>query len=233
MAVFYTDTGSFNNLNVTGSTILSSSAQTLKIIGSGSSVLSITGSTGPLFEVTDDLSSNYLTVISGSVYLLNVASESTTITGSLIVSKGGANILEVNESTSSYFDIISGSVTLLNVSSGSTTISGSLRVSGSILLNGSPIGGYSTQTVTTTHNETITSGNKIILGNTTGGAFSVNLPTAVGNTAMISVKKVAGTPALTVDANSTETIDGGLTAVINRVDESITLIASGSNWFII
>lgn len=94
-------------------------------------------------------------------------------------------------------------------------------------------GGYTVTTQSTTYNPTVTSGTLIILCDTTSGGFIVTLPTAVGNTATIVVKKIAGTPALTVEGNGSETIDGGLTAVINRVDESITLISNNSNWLII
>ena len=87
--------------------------------------------------------------------------------------------------------------------------------------------------VSTTYTETATSGTKIIKANTTGGAFTITLPTAVGNTATIIIKKTAGVPSLTVDGAGTETIDDGLTAVINRVYESITLVSDNINWLII
>jgi hypothetical protein len=63
--------------------------------------------------------------------------------------------------------------------------------------------------------------------------FSVTLPTAVGNTAQITIKKIAAANQLTVDAAGAETIDGGLTAVLNNNNESITLISDGANWRII
>ena len=73
----------------------------------------------------------------------------------------------------------------------------------------------------------------MVLCNTTGGAFTVNLPTAVGNTATLVIKKSSGTPNLTVDGSGSETIDGGLTATIVRVYESITIISDNANWWII
>jgi hypothetical protein len=94
-------------------------------------------------------------------------------------------------------------------------------------------GGYTIVSVTTTHNETATSGTKIVKADTTGGGFTINLPTAVSNTATIVIKKTDGTADLTVDANGSETIDGGATAILRRVDESITLISDNSNWLII
>ena len=92
---------------------------------------------------------------------------------------------------------------------------------------------YTVISVSTTHNETVTSGTKVIKADTTSGAFSINLPTAIGNTATIIIKKTAGTAALTVDASGSQTIDGGLTAVLNKVYESITLVSDNANWQII
>ena len=92
---------------------------------------------------------------------------------------------------------------------------------------------YTVTSVSTTYTETATSGTKIIKADTTGGVFSITLPTAVGNTATIIIKKTAGTPSLTVDGAGTETIDDGLTAVINIVYESITLVSDNSNWLIV
>jgi hypothetical protein len=92
---------------------------------------------------------------------------------------------------------------------------------------------YSVTSVSTTYSESATSGTKIIKATTAGGAFTINLPTAVGNTATIIIKKTAGSANLTIDGAGTETIDGGLTAILRRVDESITLVSDNSNWLII
>jgi hypothetical protein len=50
---------------------------------------------------------------------------------------------------------------------------------------------------------------------------------------MLIIKKTAGTATLTIDGNGSQTIDGGLTAAIVEIDESITLISNNANWFII
>jgi hypothetical protein len=93
--------------------------------------------------------------------------------------------------------------------------------------------GYTVITVSTTHNETVTSGTKIIKANTTSGSFTITLPSAVGNTATIIIKKVAGSPDLVIDGNGTETIDGGSTATLKVINESITLISDNTNWLIV
>jgi hypothetical protein len=123
----------------------------------------------------------------------------------------------------------------------STTVTGLLKGNGTAIsaatagtdyLTPSDVA-YSVANVSTTYSETATKGTKIIKADTTGGAFTINLPTAVSNTAIIIIKKVAGSGALTIDGNLTETIDGGTTATINKVYESITLISDNTNWQIV
>jgi hypothetical protein len=79
-----------------------------------------------------------------------------------------------------------------------------------------------------TYSETATSGQLVVLCT---GTFAINLPTAVGNTAVITVKCLAG--AVTLDPAGAETIDGGATAVVNVAGASITLVSDGANWEII
>jgi hypothetical protein len=95
-------------------------------------------------------------------------------------------------------------------------------------------GGYTvTAHLTSNYTETATSGTKIIKCDTTSAAFTVTLPTAVGNQATLIVKKLAGTNILTVDAAGSETIDGGLIAEMYEEQESITLVSDNVNWLII
>jgi vancomycin permeability regulator SanA len=61
----------------------------------------------------------------------------------------------------------------------------------------------------------------------------VTLPTAVGNTATLIIKKMVAANTLTVDGAGSETIDSALTAVIFDLEESITLISDNANWLII
>ena len=87
MPIFYTDSGSFNNLEVTGSTILSGSSNVLTIKGSGSVILTVSGSQGPLFTINDNFSSTELfAVSSGSIDVLTVSNTKVvSVSGSLIV----------------------------------------------------------------------------------------------------------------------------------------------------
>ena len=96
-------------------------------------------------------------------------------------------------------------------------------------------GTYTVATQTAaTRNETGTSGTIIILCDCTSNAITVNMPTAVGNTATFVIKKIdSSANAITIDAFSTQTIDGGLTAVLQVKDESLSLISDNANLKII
>lgn len=96
---------------------------------------------------------------------------------------------------------------------------------------GSPTVVYSpTTSIIITEN----SGEVIVLANATSGSLTVNLPTAIANTAKITVKKTdSSVNTVVIDANSTQTIDGSLTKTIEFQYTSVTLISNGSNWFII
>lgn len=67
-----------------------------------------------------------------------------------------------------------------------------------------------------------------------GSAFTVNLPAASGLTGKkYSIKKTDSSfNAVTIDANSSETIDGATTTTLNTQYESVELICDGSNWHI-
>lgn len=67
----------------------------------------------------------------------------------------------------------------------------------------------------------------------TTGTFTVNLPTAVGITGRIYVIKNTGTGVITIDANSTETIDGALTQTLSVQYTSYMIQSNGANWLII
>jgi len=63
----------------------------------------------------------------------------------------------------------------------------------------------------------------------TSGTFTVNLPTAVGVQGKVYIVKNSGSGLITIDPNSTETIDGALTYKIGG-NESLKLMSTGTNW---
>ena len=81
---------------------------------------------------------------------------------------------------------------------------------------------------------TVGSGDYCILCDCTGGAIQVDLPTAIGNTRELQIKKIdASVNAVTIDAFGTETIEGTLTN--NDLDvqgEAYTIRADEANYLI-
>lgn len=65
------------------------------------------------------------------------------------------------------------------------------------------------------------------------GTFTVDLPTASGVSGQDIVIKNNGTGTITVDGNSSETIDGELTIDISVQYDSVTLRSDGTNWYIV
>lgn len=86
-------------------------------------------------------------------------------------------------------------------------------------------------TVTSAH--TATTSNETILCDASGGAFTVTLPAASGNSSLFYyIIKIEGSAnAVTIDANGSETISGKLTLVLGAFDGA-RITCNGSNWFI-
>lgn len=75
----------------------------------------------------------------------------------------------------------------------------------------------------------------VILGDATGGAFTVTLPTAVGRAGKtFTVKRInSGGNAVTVGTTSSQTIDGSTTYALSSQYASVTVVSDGANWHII
>lgn len=86
--------------------------------------------------------------------------------------------------------------------------------------------------VTTTY--TILTSDETILANTSGGAFTITLPTAVGIAGKEYTIKNIGSPvnAVTVDGDGAETIDGTATRIITSQNDSITVRSDGTEYWI-
>ena len=72
----------------------------------------------------------------------------------------------------------------------------------------------------------------LVLCDTTTGAFTVTLYTAVGNTGnKITIMKTdSALTAVTVDPNGSQTINGLTTVTLQDQYESLRLVSDGSNW---
>ena len=76
---------------------------------------------------------------------------------------------------------------------------------------------------------------RLILGDATGGAFTVTLLTAAGREGWeIMVKKTdASGNAVTIDGAGSETIDGATTVALSSQYSSRRLISDGTNWHVV
>jgi hypothetical protein len=74
-----------------------------------------------------------------------------------------------------------------------------------------------------------------ILVDATSGPVTITLPSAAGNAGKLyKIKKIDTTGAtVTIDANASETIDGGLTAVITAPYVALALQCDGTGWWIV
>jgi len=90
-----------------------------------------------------------------------------------------------------------------------------------------------TKTSVLTYNATATLNTQIILCDTSTNNVTVNLPTAVGNTAIYEIKKTAAANSMILDPASTETIDGSTTITVVVENESLTLVSDNTNWKVI
>lgn len=80
-----------------------------------------------------------------------------------------------------------------------------------------------------------TTSNDIILMDASGGAKTVNLFAASGNSGRhLFIRKTDSSfNAVTIDGNASETIDGSTTTTLDTQNESLHLVCDGSNWHII
>ncbi len=88
-------------------------------------------------------------------------------------------------------------------------------------------------TSTTPDSITTSDLNSTILVDATSGAFTVNLLSAATATAgfSVTIKKVdTSANVVTIDASTTETIDGALTYTIGGIYQTVTLVSDGTNW---
>lgn len=90
-----------------------------------------------------------------------------------------------------------------------------------------------TASKTTTY--TATGDETVIPCSASGGAFTVTLPAAASYTGkkFIIIKTDTSTNAVTIDGNSSETINGQTTISLNFQYESVEIMCDGSNWFVI
>lgn len=75
----------------------------------------------------------------------------------------------------------------------------------------------------------------LIRCDSSGGAFSVNLPAASGNAGLTLVVKKTDSSfnPVTIDGSGSETIDGSTTTTVNTQNEALMIQCDGTNWQIV
>jgi hypothetical protein len=149
-----------------------------------------------------------------------------TIAGTLAETKGGTN-----QTTYATGDILfaSASNTLSKLSAGTNTHV--LTLVGGVPAWQAPSGGSSAWALTTkTANYTATTSDNVIRCDATSGNFTITLYAASGNSGkFLFVNNVKDSGLITIDGNSSETIDDELTQELGPRD-SVLLICNGTNW---
>lgn len=95
--------------------------------------------------------------------------------------------------------------------------------------------GYLFPVTVVTGNYTQSLNDSILLVNATSGAITITLQPALQcEQKRLTIKKTDSSGnAVTIDANSTETIDGALTKSLATQYKSYELVAQGGNWWIV
>ena len=180
----------------------------------------------------------------GGKLLLQVAEHDGTLTSGLILADGDSDgeIDATIGAGASSVTTVAGKLSLGGITYEFPTSDGSsnqvLKTDGSgnldwVAQSGGSGGGFTYSAITSTTTAQIEYHYSV---DTSGGAVTLNLPARSGITAgkEVRVKLTTAGNDLTIDANSSETIDGSTTLVLNVANQSVTLVAgSATNWEVV
>lgn len=102
-----------------------------------------------------------------------------------------------------------------------------------VTFNAAQIGNVTSITAT----YSVASTDWFVAADSSGGAFTITLPAASGNEGrIVKIKDVGGNADsnnITIDGNSSETIDGVTFIVLESPHAGVTLLCNGSAWFVL
>ncbi len=86
-----------------------------------------------------------------------------------------------------------------------------------------------------TGDTTLTISETVVLCDATAGAITVTLPAASGNTGRrFFIKKIdSSANSVTIEGSGSETIDDGMTAIVDSQYETLAIVCDGSMWHVI
>ena len=95
-------------------------------------------------------------------------------------------------------------------------------------------GGLTTHTQTiTAASDTLGTSDHTVLCDCTLNSITINLPAAIDGQQYVIKKVDSSINTVTIDGDSSETIDGALTKTLTTQYECVTIVSDGTNWFIV
>lgn len=156
-------------------------------------------------------------------------------TGSIAATDIQAAIAEVSGDIDGHISDASGAHAASAISATATSPLTETDVQGQLDEIAGLLGGGNLAVTSKTANYTVTTSDAIILCDSSGGAFTLTLPAASGNTGKVfQIKKTDSSfLAVTIDGDGSETIDGATTTTVNTEGETLRIVCDGSNWQIL
>lgn len=157
----------------------------------------------------------------------------------VILSRGDGSVVQNNTLSSTNSQILIDIIGSVNQNLASYPITNTGFTAGATVLltltNISATGYYPQTKAVADSPYTLTSETGYLRCNAVGGNMTVNLPAAIGNGRLVTIKKIdSSTNTVTIDGSGTETIDGATTYILNTQYQGVQIIDCASGvWDII